>query len=330
MAFTLKNLVWPKNRWMRISVVVVVLLVVPYAYSRVMSIWRRVQVFSINDPSPTEHDPGRLRIACYNIAHGRGLSRSNFTGESTAVRYERLDRIGDLLRELDVDIVVLNEVDFRCLWSNSINQAKRIAERGGFPYRVEQRSMDFRVLFWTMRYGNAILSKYPIEKAEVIDFPRYSKVESLLIGKKRGVNCTIRVGQQRIRVLGAHLSHRTETVRVPSAEMLAAITKRSEIPVVIAGDLNSTPEGFPDAHYKNVFGENSIHILDQTNSFQRTPMTPPDSEDRYTFSADNPRSVIDWIFIPRGWRLNEYKVGHSNLSDHRPVVADVTTPRGTR
>lgn len=165
----------PKRWWARFTLIIVALIVIPYVFSRVMSVWRCVTIHSANELSTEAMlDTSRLRIACYNIAHGRGLSRSNWTGETQAERLHRLDEIGDLLRELDADVVVLNEVDFE--------------------------------------------------------------------------TCT--------------------------------------------------------------------------GLFQRMPMRPPTNDGNLTFPSVHPRSVIDWVLIPRDWHLNLYHIEPSILSDHRPVLAE--------
>ncbi len=42
----------------------------------------------------------QLRVACYNIAHGRGVAVSNWDGGDRAERIARLDQIAELLRRL--------------------------------------------------------------------------------------------------------------------------------------------------------------------------------------------------------------------------------------
>ena len=76
-------------------------------------------------------------------------------GGKPSERSDRLREIADFLIEVDADVVVLNEVDFDASWSGHLNQAEFLASRAKYPYRVEQRNLDFRVLGWTWRFGNA-------------------------------------------------------------------------------------------------------------------------------------------------------------------------------
>lgn len=318
----MKIRLWPKKRWTRAAVLLAAVLLVPYGFSRLASPWRCVTVFALPEARAVPGPSARLRVACYNVAHGRGTARSNRDGGNRARRLARLDRIAELLRSIDADVVVLNEVDFDSTWSHSVNQARYLAEKSGYAYRAEQRNLDFRILAWTWRFGNAVLSKHPIAGARVVDLPGYSTWETALAGKKRAVICDVLVGDETVRVIGAHLSHRSEALRVRSAALLADVAAQGALPTIVAGDLNSTPPDFPrSAGDEN--GNNAIKTFDDSGRFRRSPSTGPLAERDLTFHSADPRSVIDWILIPRDWRFLQYRVNPSQLSDHRPVYADM-------
>ena len=319
---------WPKKRWVRVILLLLAVLLLPYVFSRLASPWRYLSVHSAADVGgPQTSTSGRpLRIACYNIAHGRGVAESNWEGGDRAQRIARLDQIAGLLRTMDADVVVLNEVDFDSSWSDSTNQARYLAEKAGYPHWAEQRNFDFRLLAWTWRFGNAVLSRYPITDAQVADLPGYSTWETVLVGKKRGLICDIDVDGRPVRVIGAHLSHRSESLRVSSATAIVDIAATSPWPTIVAGDLNSTPPGFPKSAAGHD-GTNAIAMFDKSGRFQRSPTDRPLSDADLTFHSVEPSSVIDWILIPADWRFLQYTVGSSQLSDHRPIYADVTAGR---
>lgn len=315
--------------WRVVCMVCLCLLIIafgPYLWSRVFSAKNRI---SIHQQTTSENaslgQTNRIRIACYNIAHGRGLPFDNWNGESKQQRLARLDSIVKILKQMDADVIALNEVDFDASWSHGINQAAYLAKHAGYPYHAEERNLDFRLATFSWCFGNAVLSKHPITEAEVIDFPEYQSWETRLAGKKRGLLATIKFGEQTIQLASVHLSHRSEAVRVESAKLIADLAKKSQFPLFVAGDLNSTPAGFPGSA-SSAEGENAINVLDHSGLFNRSPVSQPQPAD-FTFPADAPRSIIDWVLIPANHQFVSYTVHQTTLSDHLPIVTTVELTR---
>lgn len=308
----------------RATILLLTVILVPFAVSRMMSPWRCVTIYS-SGPTEIRADrsiPTAMRVASFNIAHGRGTATSNWNGGDHDVRISRLDQIAALLRKLDADIVILNEVDFDASWSSHTNQARYLANKAGYSHWVEQRNLDFRVLSWTWRFGNAVLSKYPVTDAQLVDLPSFSILETLLAGKKRAVVCDVNAHGLPLQVVAAHLSHRSESLRVQSAEIITSLTRKSTRPTLVAGDMNSTPFGFPNSA-TDENGRNAIEKLDECGCLRREPSLPGTDDSQFTYHATDPRSVIDWILIPVNWDYAEYQVDPAVLSDHRLVYADI-------
>ena len=320
----------PARRWLR-RVLVIILIAVwgPYLWSRIASTWRCVSVVtapSTGMPAASDPEPDRLRIAVWNIAHGAGTVASFWKGGPPQRRLDRLDRIAEQLRAMDADVVVLNEIDFDATWSHGVNQARYLADKAGYRYRVQERNYDFRVLWWTWRFGNAVLSRHPIRAANVLELPGTPAWQRITVGGKRAVACDIDLGGRTVRVVAAHLSHLDEGIRVESASTLIEAADASPWPVLVAGDLNSTAPGLPDAAVDEA-GNNTLALLDGSGLFRRAfEDTAPRPAD-LTFRSANPMRVIDWILIPRGWRFGAYAAVPSLLSDHRAVRADVIMAR---
>ncbi len=310
---------------MIVAVLVTVTIGLPYIFSRAASPFRRVQVFETRVPEQPVAGAtrGQIKIATFNIAHGRGIVRSNWDGGTRAERQFRLDKIAQLLREVDADVVVLNEVDFDASWSYSVNQAAFLAEKAGYSHRVEQRNVDARLGLWTWKFGNAVLSRFPISEGQVIELPGYAWWETILGGKKCGVTCNLDTGAGDATVVAVHLSHRREAIRVASADAIVELARQNALPVIVAGDFNSTPPGFP--HSEVADGRNAMQVFAASDLFRQQPEKAPAEAAGLTFHSQQPTMLIDWILTPRDWGVSDYRVVDTELSDHRLVVT-TTTP----
>lgn len=294
------------------------------AVVRATSPMRSIRTYTISEAPNVSNNTTRLRIGTYNIAHGRGLAESNWDG-TLAEREARLKQIASLLLELQLDVVVLNEVDFNSTWSGGLNEARLIATQAGFPYVAEQVSYDTGLPFFSVRFGNVILSRYPIVNAELIDFPTYLQWEALVGGKKRGLLCELQLNEtETVRVLAVHLEHRDETTRVGSAEMIIALARQEGSPLIAAGDFNSTPLGYPYAQIGDGQHNAMTRLFD--SGLFLVDLSPTPNKEDLTFRADDPYSLIDWVLVPYGAHVRNRSVPNVLFSDHKPVVVELQLP----
>ncbi len=342
----LKDILW-RHKIKSVIFAILILGLGPYALSRMLAPLNRITTHTIHtieskptrepdgkNPNPDgETDTFNLRIVAYNVAHGRGAIDDN-SKEGGEAKRKRIEQIAQFLKDLDADVVVLNEADFCSTWSGHQNQAEAIARSAGYKYQVQQRNLDFRFIYGSWQFGNAILSKYPLTHSQPINYPPEKHWEDWLVGCKRGVVCEVSLDSTSVRVAAVHLEHRSESVRLESAKLLCELAKQTGPPLIIAGDFNSAPTGFPQST-KTKDGQNTIDWIIATKLFQHRPNSIPTPE-QYTFSSYSPTSVIDWIMIPSTPSANDdqarrltfvdYKSIHSELSDHRPVIANIKIP----
>lgn len=314
-----------RRRWIRFAVLMALATVGWFALNRALSPWAALRIVrpeGAEAPVQGAERRGLLRVGIYNIAHGRGSGDSNWNGESRDVRERRLNDIAGFLKAADLDVVVLNEVDFDSTWSGRVNQAEFLARAAGFDYRVEQRNFDVSVPFFRWRFGNAVLSRRLIVSAEMLDLPGDAAWETILAGKKTACVCTIDLGDGRsdsrvtARVAPVHLSYRSEAVRIASASVFLNEVKRGESPLILAGDFNSTPADFPEA---DPSGQSAVEELLQSGIWSTLPREHAFEPDM-TFSSTRPDRVIDWILVPQPWELLTKQVFPVTFSDHRPVI----------
>lgn len=272
-------------------------------------------------------DSGSVRVLAWNIAHGRGdlgpHPLRNWRGGSASERDTRLRRIARVIRNVDADVVVLNEVDFDATWSGGVNQAKFLAEAAGYPVRVEQRNFDMRAPFLRLGFGNAVLSRLPVEDVRWVEFPAHSDLEEIVVGSKEGVLVQVRTAGQPIAVVAVHLEYRSEETRLAAVPVLDSVAGVWPAPLVLAGDFNTAPPGWPAVGRPTALGE----LLELGWKSSRAEGRP--AADELTFPTYSPAESRDWILAEPPLRTAESRVVHAaaGLSDHAPVVALVRMSR---
>jgi endonuclease/exonuclease/phosphatase family metal-dependent hydrolase len=240
----------------------------------------------------------------------------------------RIDRIGSMLRDHQVDVAVLNEVPLDRSGMHGLDVPHWLAVSGGFAYRAQQRNVDVTFPFYHIRHGNLILSRYPITDARLFDLPTASSLRSMFVGDRDGLLATVRVGSQTIDVLGVQLvaGAEQEGTRAQGAERILERAEESQVPLLVAGDLQTMPASYPDAPQDPDYG-NALSLLLQSRHFTSEPgMAGPLEAERLTFPAHVPQFIYDWILVPADWRIST-RVLPQEVSDHRMLLARVTLPQ---
>jgi endonuclease/exonuclease/phosphatase family metal-dependent hydrolase len=145
-----------------------------------------------------------------------------------AIHVERAVALLRLNPELcNPDIVLLQEMDER--------GAHAFADSLGFGYVYFPAMLD---PVTKRDFGNAVLSRYPIENARKIILPHLGR---FIRSQRAAVGATIRVGQRSIRVYSVHLATFTEAgPGVRRAQLATVLADADSFPVVVlGGDFNS-------------------------------------------------------------------------------------------
>lgn len=288
------------------------------AAARAVRVHHTPAAAAIPDPAPTD----TLRVLAWNIAHNRGDLRQgtlqNFRGGPEEVRGARLARIAGVIRAADADVVVLNEVDFDALWSGGLDQAETLARAAGYPTRVEVRSFDYGALGLDFAFGNALLSRLPVDTARPVPIPPHSRLEAVVIGAKTAAVVELATAAGPVAVVPIHLEFRSEATRLAAVPVLEGLQDDAP-PLILAGDFNSSPPGWPGARPVTALGA----LLDAGWSSPRADGAPGAGE--LTFPSPDPRRAIDWVLAEAPLRVLEARVvrGAAELSDHLPVLAVV-------
>ncbi len=222
----------------------------------------------------------RIRVATYNIHCGIGRD-GRFS--------ER--RVLDVLRELDADVVAMQEVESR---ASGIDMLAWLAKETGF-----------HAIFGTTlmkadgHYGNGLLARCPITNVEQVDLT-WERREP-----RNAIAADLDCQGERIRVVATHLGLRPAERRHQIQKLLPLFSERPDDRAVLAGDVN---EWF-------LWGR-PLRWLHRY--FVATPAPR-------TFPAHFPLFALDRLWTHPGSLLRDLKVHVSDTareaSDHLPVVA---------
>ena len=319
---------WWKPMLYIAGLLVLITIVLPWAGYRITSAGRAINVAEIpKASSQSEADSDYFKIVTWNIAHGRGNIDTNLRG-SGAEKKERVIQIASLLKQIGADVVVLNEVDFNATWSGGQNQAHAVAEAAGYRWCATQTNLDFGFAFRRWHFGNAILSRYPIKNTRPVDLQPLKQWEDWLVGSKRGLICDLELGgdaPSKIAVMALHLESRGESIRVRQVDDVLTAIESCSLPLIVAGDLNTTPTDAPESH-QDSRGVNAFDKLVDQTKWQYRPESFGNSAS-FTFPAGAPIKIIDWILASDDRLLyTDYRVVQTELSDHLPVVATFKYP----
>lgn len=258
-------------------------------------------------------DTTNLRLMTLNIAHGRGLSP--YQGFHSAKSIERnLKRIAYLLRRVDADVVALQEVDEDSHWNKRIHLLNVLQEKSGYDesYLGVHNRRAGRL---PLAYGNGMLSKFPIRHAEHQAFGRAS------LGEKGFMCAELETEQGILPVINLHLDFKSRLRRIEQVERLTKFLEekhytsdmKPHLSPIICGDFNSRQGKRTDA-VRHLF-----RYLLESLEYQLFPK----SKTR-TFPSFMPTHGLDFFFIPPTYKVENCEVLRSFVSDHRPVVLELS------
>ena len=226
-----------------------------------------------------------IRVLTYNILHGKTL-KGDFD----------LDLIASVISEAKPDLVALQEVDYK---TNRSKKYDLVTELG---FRTQMSPLFSRAMYYDDgEYGEGILSNYTFLTTKNHPLPYTEGKEPRSAAE---VNVVIASGDT-IRFVGTHLDHEADDYnRFIQAKELDRVVRRDDLPTILVGDLNETPENrgmqLLFKYWERSFADNA-----------------------FTFPSDEPIKKIDYVLYhpARRWRVLEKRVIDERVaSDHRPVL----------
>jgi endonuclease/exonuclease/phosphatase family metal-dependent hydrolase len=228
----------------------------------------------------------RLCVLSYNIHHGEGVDG----------RVD-LPRLAKIIRAANPDLVAIQEVDKATRRTGMTDQTKVLIEatgmHGAFAKQIDYDGGE---------YGQAVLSKFPITSLEVHWLPGQPDRERRIVGV-----ATLQFNGQPLLFATTHLHHARADLRLRQAMELNRLLAHESRLVILAGDLNATPNEEPIAilteKWRVVTGSKLL-----------------------TFPATTPDRQLDYVALHPvdAWEIVRAEViDEAIASDHRPLLATV-------
>jgi endonuclease/exonuclease/phosphatase family metal-dependent hydrolase len=284
-----------------------------------------------------QKDPGTLRILTWNV---QGFSHYLSKKKSKSAYLTNREEMLGTLQQYHPDIICFQE------YTNVENSKKRV------PVRKEMDSLGYKYFFCSndrvkinprsnVRFedGVVIFSKYPLLDSERINISHSYKNENLIYAD-------LLFNNKRLRIFTAHLQsfaiyedtaneadeensifdityqrrkvvqykiREIEIAHQQEVNIIRKVIDESPYPVIYCGDLNTTPSSY------------NYHFLKGTNF--RDAFIEKGSGIGSTFYSVGPTLRIDVCFADKVFEVLQCKRIQKKLSDHYPVIANVTWKR---
>ena len=275
---------------------------------------------SFNQPKKQGH----LRILNWNVR--RFVENGKMYDWPSTVRRKMFGYI----KQMDPDVILMQE--FLEQNSQYFNSNLKLFDSLGYKYYYFPGD-DYQVhRGMTSTFGSTIISKTPIADTQRFSFPAVPH-ESIVLG-------TIVFNGKKVRLASMHLAslelgapddhsefygrvdkdfllRRTrlenlkynDSIHARQAEFVRELLNKSLYPVILSGDFNSVPGSYT---YHKIKGNMQDCFVEKGYGFGRT------------FSGLSPTLRIDYILVDKQFKVQQYTAPAMYLSDHFPVVADVS------
>lgn len=242
-----------------------------------------------------------VRVLTYNI----------FQGGRNTDNSRDLGRVADVIKLFDADVVGLQEVDRNTTRCGKRDIPAELAQLTGLRHVAYGAAMPYQ----GGQYGNAILSRYPLQVVTNIVLPTRQGSEP------RAALVVTLAAPTPILLVNTHLSvESAEDRRMQVNALREFLTRQGNVPVVVTGDFNDTPDS------------DVISALRAAGT-DASAASRPD----LTFPSHQPDRQIDFIWLApaEAWHTAGVRTGaeqagddtaHQTLlqraSDHLPLFGE--------
>ncbi len=246
-----------------------------------------------------------LRVATYNVWSGRN---------NTDKKNRDYDLTAKTICALSPDIIGLQEVSKRPFTDFcAVDFEGEIVEYLGKKTNMYSYFAPATEVFGC-KFGNAILSKYPIKSAKTVMIS-----DENIDREKRCVLVAQIDVCGGITVIVTHFGF-DESEHIQGVKTVLSVIDKVKTPVIFMGDLNSISD---NEHLKPLFER-----LNDVSNGAKKPYTWPSARTEFVGIAEekygmNKNRKVDYIFTSSQFNVVKSDVFSSRASDHLPFYADL-------
>ena len=293
-------------------------------------------------PAISKLQPPNLKVLSWNIsfAQGKGSEGTDYIPRTRFEMLHALDEMANIFVQHNVDVVLLQEVDFHSQRSFYINQMEYLAQKSELPQGLPCVSWDVNYLpfpsshpFGKIKSGGAILSRYPLQALPTVFLPKplsrsflqrplylWRYLQMAQVTLPHGGGCTL---------FNTHLEafdaqNRELHFQLLIQELEGQLVKNKLL--LGGGDFNSitqnaTPRLYP--HGDNYPQSAYLEQFAQRLQLQEILKLKSDTKNLWTFPAHNVDRRLDYLFHSPLLKLESAKILPTGLSsDHLPILAE--------
>lgn len=289
-----------------------------------------------------------LKVVTWNVAWGYGWGSEGSGGAKPQTHFaQNLEEIGRVLKTLEPDVVLLQEVDFDADRSFRTDQAELLARAADLPYVAKAVSWEANYVpfpywpledhFGSIRSGGAILSRFPLEdhRVETVSKPSANPWwYNLFYLFRYHQQVVAQTDHGPVLLFNMHLEAFDPEARIRHARLIAERIANTMGPhTIVGGDLNSVlaeatlRANYPDEPDTSHKDDPTVEVIRGVEGLLDTIPGPSYLRNEpawFTFPAHEPNRKLDYLFYGAGYELVEVEVPRGiagDLSDHLPVVA---------
>lgn len=222
-----------------------------------------------------------------------------------------LRRIAALLTSMDADVVALQEIDQHSSWAGNFDHLAYLRDHTGYAHALHGVTTRRGGMF-NLCYGNAFLSRHPLEEGEAVTFGART------VGEKGFLFAEISIEGRRVPLINLHLHYRSRAARLDQVgQVFRYLAQRHNarspywsVPPLVCGDFNTSDKA----------SDATAGLLTELEYFGEYAPHPQNGR---TFPSPLPTRALDFVLVPTELRVARCEVVSSWLSDHRPVVAEI-------